>query len=88
MTHVSPIYTHTSRTHAHRDPVDEQVRRLAENAGLDVTGLKRVRVGGYRLPNDLGIGEFREMKPHSVKRVIDKGAESNPSANPTAAMVG
>ena len=65
----------------------EQVRILAENAGLDITGLKRVRVGGYKLPNDLGIGEFREMKVASMKRVTDKGAESNPSANPMAGMV-
>lgn len=65
-----------------------QVRTLAENAGLAVTGLKRLRVGGYRLPSDLGIGDFREMKPYSVKLAVDKGAELNPQSNPVAGMEG
>lgn len=60
-----------------------QVRVLVENVGLTVTGLKRVRVGGYRLPSDLAIGECRELRPQSVKRVTDKGVELNPEANPT-----
>ena len=39
----------------------------------------QVRVGGYRLPKDLGIGQFAELKPHEIRRVTDKGAQSNPS---------
>jgi 16S rRNA U516 pseudouridylate synthase RsuA-like enzyme len=65
-----------------------QVRTLAEKAGLEITGLKRVRVGGYRLPGDLAVGHFREMRPFSVKLVIDKGAELNPFANPVAGLEG
>lgn len=36
-----------------------QVRELVAAAGLDVAALKRVRVGGYRLPRELGIGQVR-----------------------------
>lgn len=54
-----------------------------ENVGLTVTGLKRVRIGGYRLPRDLANGEFRELKLQSIKRVTDRGVELNPEANPT-----
>ena len=36
-----------------------QVRELVAAAGLDVAALKRVRVGGYRLPRELGIGQAR-----------------------------
>ncbi len=35
-----------------------QVRLLAAGAGLEVLALKRVRVGGYRLPRSLGLGEY------------------------------
>jgi len=38
----------------------------------------QVRIGGYRLPTDLGIGQFRELKVHEVRRVLDKGAQANP----------
>lgn len=56
---------------------------LLENVGLTVTGLKRVRIGGYRLPQDLAIGEVRELKNQVIKRVTDKSVELNPEANPT-----
>ena len=56
---------------------------MLENVGLTVTGLKRVRIGGYRLPQDLAIGEVRELKHQVVKRVTDKSVELNPEANPT-----
>ena len=38
----------------------------------------QVRVGGYRMPKELGIGQFQELKPHEVRRVTDTGAQSNP----------
>lgn len=38
----------------------------------------QVRVGGYRMPKELGIGQFQELKPHEVRRVTDAGAQSNP----------
>ncbi|KAK9819972.1 hypothetical protein WJX72_004674 [[Myrmecia] bisecta] len=57
---------------------NREVRVLVSNAGLEVTALKRVRIGGFRLPRDLGIGQFRELKPHEMMRVMDKGAQNNP----------
>ena len=48
----------------------KKVRRLAEAAGLSVTALKRVRVGGLRLPRDLSIGEYRSLSPHEIRRAV------------------
>lgn len=56
-------------------PCAPQVRNLVANAGLDVRVLRRVRIGGYRLPRDLGFGAFRELRPHEVRRVINAGAD-------------
>lgn len=39
------------------------MRELVAAAGLDVAALKRVRVGGYRLPRELGIGQARARCP-------------------------
>lgn len=57
-----------------------QVRTLVANAGLDVVALKRVRIGGYRLPRDLGIGQHVMLKPHEVRRIFDRGAQDNNAA--------
>lgn len=45
------------------------MRELVANAGLEVAVLKRVRVGGYRLPRDLGYGQVRDVPPtfHSTR---------------------
>ena len=51
------------------------MRTLCEAAGLEVRVLRRVRVGGYRLPRDLGFGAFRELRPHEARRVINAGAD-------------
>jgi 16S rRNA U516 pseudouridylate synthase RsuA-like enzyme len=51
------------------------VRNLVEHAGLEVRTLRRVRIGGYRLPRDLAFGRFVELKPHEVRRVLDLGAD-------------
>lgn len=53
-----------------------EVAALVGAAGLDVHALKRVRVGGYRLPRDLNIGQWRELKAHEVRRAANKGAEA------------
>lgn len=60
---------------------NHEVRRLVAAAGADVVALKRVRVGGFRLPGDLGIGGIRELKPYEAARVTDKGLQSNVSAD-------
>jgi len=60
---------------------NHEVRKLVAAAGADVVALKRVRVGGYRLPGDLGIGGVRELKPYEAARVTDKGLQSNSSVD-------
>ncbi len=61
-----------------------QVRNLVANAKLEVLYLKRVRVGGFRLPRDLGIGQIKELKPREAAQVVDRGAQANPFSNPYA----
>ena len=46
-----------------------------EHAGLEVKALRRVRIGGYRIPRSLHFGEFAELKPHEVRRVLNVGAD-------------
>lgn len=57
-----------------------QVRTLVAAAGLEVVTLKRVRIGGYRLPRELGLGQIVSLKPHEVRRILDKGAQANNAA--------
>ena len=52
-----------------------QVRNLVEHAGLDVRTLRRVRIGGYRLPRGLAFGQYVELAPNEVRRVLDRGAD-------------
>jgi 16S rRNA U516 pseudouridylate synthase RsuA-like enzyme len=60
-----------------------QVRMLVGAAGLEVCALKRVRIGGYRLPRDLGLGQHLQLKPHELRRIADRGAAANdPAINP------
>lgn len=54
---------------------NREVRRLVEAAGMEVKQLRRVRMGGYRLPRNLSFGEFIELKPHEVRRVTNIGAD-------------
>lgn len=53
------IVVHEGRNH--------EVRELVKNAGLTVHSLKRVRIGGYRLPSDLGLGKHVELKQGELK---------------------
>jgi len=54
---------------------NREVRRLIEAAGMQVNVLRRVRMGGYRLPRSLAFGQFVELKPHEVRRVLNIGAD-------------
>eukprot|EP00884_Botryococcus_braunii_P000019 jgi/Botrbrau1/10017/Bobra.0012s0104.1 len=63
---------------------NREVRNLVANAGLDVVYLKRVRIGGFLLPKDLSLGQVRLLKKVEVAKVTDRGAQSNPYANPFA----
>lgn len=56
-------------------PSPPQVRNLCEAAGLQVKTLRRVRIGGFRLPRDLAFGQFVELRPWEVRRVLDLGAD-------------
>lgn len=49
------------------------------HADLDVSFLKRVRIGGYKMPHDLGFSKYVTLKPHEIRRVLDKGAQNNPT---------
>ncbi|KAI4351471.1 hypothetical protein L6164_005839 [Bauhinia variegata] len=53
------IVVHDGRKH--------EVRELVKSAGLEIYSLKRVRIGGFRLPMDLGIGKHIELKPADLK---------------------
>ena len=56
---------------------NREVRRMVEAAGLEVRQLRRIRVGGYRLPRGLQFGQFVELRPWEIRRVLDKGADRN-----------
>ncbi|KAK9124163.1 hypothetical protein Sjap_013765 [Stephania japonica] len=53
------IVVHEGRNH--------EVRELVKNAGLKLHSLKRLRIGGYRLPSDLGFGKHVELKNKELK---------------------
>ncbi|KAJ6840819.1 uncharacterized protein M6B38_118820 [Iris pallida] len=53
------IVVHEGRNH--------EVRELVKNAGLKIYSLKRVRIGGFRLPSDLGLGKYVELKQAELK---------------------
>ncbi|KAH9703946.1 putative ribosomal large subunit pseudouridine synthase SVR1 [Citrus sinensis] len=53
------IVVHEGRNH--------EVRELVKNAGLKLYSLKRLRIGGFRLPSDLGIGMHVELKQSDLK---------------------
>lgn len=54
---------------------NREVRNIVEAAGMEVKLLKRVRVGGYRIPRNLGFGQFRELRPFEIRRVTNIGAD-------------
>lgn len=47
-----------------------QVRRMFAAAGNHVTTLKRISIGGLRLPDDLEEGEWRELTPDELAAVF------------------
>ncbi|KAG9441890.1 hypothetical protein H6P81_017744 [Aristolochia fimbriata] len=53
------IVVHEGRNH--------EVRELVKNAGLQLHSLKRVRIGGFRLPSDLRLGEYTELRPADIR---------------------
>ncbi|OWM70224.1 hypothetical protein CDL15_Pgr026074 [Punica granatum] len=59
------IVVHEGRNH--------EVRELVKNAGLEIYSLKRVRIGGFRLPTDLRLGKHIELKPADLRALGWKG---------------
>ncbi|CAK9313417.1 unnamed protein product [Citrullus colocynthis] len=55
------IVVHEGRNH--------EVRELVKAAGLEIYSLKRVRIGGFRLPSDLGLGNYTELKQSDLKAI-------------------
>jgi len=55
---------------------NREVRKLCENAGLDVKTLRRVRVGGLKLPRSLGPGQYKRLYPNEVRRVSNIGEQT------------
>ncbi|XP_078173423.1 putative ribosomal large subunit pseudouridine synthase SVR1, chloroplastic [Carex rostrata] len=53
------IVVHEGRNH--------EVRELVKNAGLELYSLKRLRIGRFRLPSDLRLGKFVELKDSDMK---------------------
>ncbi|KAL2525882.1 pseudouridine synthase family protein [Abeliophyllum distichum] len=53
------IVVHEGRNH--------EVRELVKNAGLQIHALKRVRISGFRLPSDLGLGKHVELRPSNLR---------------------
>ncbi|KAF3328196.1 RNA pseudouridine synthase [Carex littledalei] len=58
------IVVHEGRNH--------EVRELVKNAGLELYSLKRLRIGRFRLPSDLGLGKFVELKDSDMKLLEGK----------------
>jgi len=46
-----------------------EVRILVASVGLEVLSLKRVRVGGYRIPRSLNFGDYIPLSPTAIKKV-------------------
>ncbi|CAN4126606.1 unnamed protein product [Withania somnifera] len=53
------IVVHEGRNH--------EVRELVKNAGLQLRALKRIRIGGFRLPPDLALGKHVELNQANMK---------------------
>ncbi len=52
---------------------NREVRRLFEALGHPVSRLSRVRYGTLELPSDLAAGEWRELAPKDVNRLVPSG---------------
>lgn len=48
-----------------------QVKRMFEKVGNEVVYLKRIKMGNFKLPTDLDIGEYRELTDEELKTLMD-----------------
>jgi 23S rRNA pseudouridine2605 synthase len=51
---------------------NREVRRMFEAVGARVSRLLRVRYGALTLPRDLAPGQWRELTPEAVRRVVSE----------------
>ncbi len=49
-----------------------QVKRMVQAVGKEVIYLKRVKMGGFSLPEDLGLGAYRKMTQEELDLLIKK----------------
>lgn len=63
------IVVHDGRKH--------EVRELVKSAGLEIHSLKRVRIGGFRLPPDLGLGKYIELNQTNLKALGGRVNKAN-----------
>lgn len=49
---------------------NHEVRHLIKNAGLKLHSLKRVRIGDFKLPQDLSIGKHQVLGEAQIKRLV------------------
>lgn len=57
---------------------NHEVRILVENAGIKLKNLKRVRVGGFRMPRSLKVGQKMVLHSREKSMVLDKRLQSLP----------
>lgn len=50
-----------------------QVKRMVQAVGKEVVYLKRIRMGGLSLPDDLALGEYRELTPEELSKLQERG---------------
>jgi 16S rRNA pseudouridine516 synthase len=53
-----------------------QVKRMVQAVGKKVTYLKRIRMGGLQLPNDLPLGEYRLLTEKELAQLSAEPAEN------------
>ncbi|AKI98242.1 hypothetical protein IX53_03915 [Kosmotoga pacifica] len=46
-----------------------EIKRMVKACGNEVMRIKRIRVGGFRLPDELLPGEWRELKGFEIKKI-------------------
>eukprot|EP00850_Spirogloea_muscicola_P003817 SM000015S01317 [mRNA] locus=s15:1208638:1211430:- [translate_table: standard] len=56
---------------------NHEVRHIVAQAGLMVKNLRRVRIGGLRIPRSLGLGQYVQLTPKQVEAVLDAAAQEN-----------
>eukprot|EP00245_Coleochaete_scutata_P001037 TRINITY_DN1125_c0_g1_i1.p1 TRINITY_DN1125_c0_g1~~TRINITY_DN1125_c0_g1_i1.p1 ORF type:complete len:414 (+),score=54.66 TRINITY_DN1125_c0_g1_i1:30-1271(+) len=54
-----------------------EVRVLVQNSGLEVVALKRVQIGGFRMPRTLASGKYIHLSPSQIDKIFDRSLQNN-----------